>query len=145
MTATRILLADLEQLAPERWCVADFARLASEPFAELERVAAFLGLEWNPDAIGDDPVPGPEEPAADADVARSEALQRVLPRTIGLAERARDLISQPLSPRPTATPDVELATAQQLHGRNGPAARRRGGVAVDEPRRRRPAGLRTPG
>ena len=105
VTATRILLADLEQLAPERWCVADFARLASEPFAELERVAAFLGLEWNPDAIGDDPVPGPEEPGADADVARSEALQRVLPRTIGLAERARDLISQPLSPRPTATPD----------------------------------------
>ena len=105
IATTRTLLADLDELAPERWCVADYARLVSEPFAELERLAAFLGLEWDSDALGSDAVPGPVEPDPEDETARSEELQAVLPRTIGLAERARDLISEPLSRRPTATPD----------------------------------------
>jgi uncharacterized protein (TIGR03032 family) len=46
-TTTEILLADLEQLPPERWCIANYGRLVAEPQEEIERLCGFLGLEWD--------------------------------------------------------------------------------------------------
>lgn len=38
IAATRILLDDLEALPADRWCVADYDRLVSDPQAEIERL-----------------------------------------------------------------------------------------------------------
>jgi uncharacterized protein (TIGR03032 family) len=45
--ATRQLLADLEALPAERWCLANYGRLIAEPQAEIERLCDFLGLDWD--------------------------------------------------------------------------------------------------
>ncbi len=45
--ATRLLLADLEALPAERWCLANYGRLVTEPQAEIERLCGFLGLGWD--------------------------------------------------------------------------------------------------
>ncbi len=45
-TTTR-LLDDLEQLDPDRWCVAGYERMTSDPNAEIERLCRVLGLHWD--------------------------------------------------------------------------------------------------
>jgi hypothetical protein len=45
--ATRYLLDDLEQLAPERWCVSSYDALLAEPQREVERLTDFLDIEWD--------------------------------------------------------------------------------------------------
>lgn len=128
-TATRVLLDDLEAMPPERWCVADFAALVSNPERELERVCGFLGLEWQPNGRARDPRRGVEV-AGEADAARhSEALRAVLPPLIGLAERARDLLAEPVSGRPTSTPDADSPLRSAYTGAL-PAILDRRGVAL---------------
>jgi uncharacterized protein (TIGR03032 family) len=46
-TTTEQLLDDLEALPSDRWCVANYGRLVSEPQAEIERLCGFLGIEWD--------------------------------------------------------------------------------------------------
>lgn len=103
---TRILLDDLAELPPERWCVVDYAGLAADPGSELERLAGFLGIavprSWP--ANLEDFV---ETRSGKRAALRSERLQAVLPTTRGLAERAHELIAAPVSRRPTPTPDAE--------------------------------------
>jgi uncharacterized protein (TIGR03032 family) len=105
---TRTLLADLEALEPHRWCVSDFEALIRDPANELGRLCAYLELAppVSPEGAGSPTehvlVPGTK--ARDDDL---EGLQTVMARTTGLAERARDLIAKPLSPRPTPTPDAD--------------------------------------
>lgn len=107
---TRLVLDDLESLAPERWCVVDHAALRARTEEELARLCDFLGLEFDPAAVGESadaelsarPVAG-EAPLTPEPV--EEELQAALPRTIGLAERARDLLAAPVSRRPTVGPD----------------------------------------
>lgn len=105
--ATRTLLKDLEQLAPERWCVTDYAALTEDPGSELSRLCSFLGLTWSPGV----PLGSPEShlavPSQARVTRRSESLQAVLPRTTGLAKRAHALLATPTSRRPTLGSDPE--------------------------------------
>ena len=107
VVTTRTLLEDLEELPPERWCVADYAALVADPGPELERVCSFLDVEWDDSIELGRPRAYTAKPSAEAQERRSERLQAVLPATIGLAERARDLIADPVSRRPTVTPDAD--------------------------------------
>jgi uncharacterized protein (TIGR03032 family) len=54
-TATEVLLDDLERLDPSRWCVASYDALVNDPRTEIERVCAFIGVEWD-DALAE-PLP----------------------------------------------------------------------------------------
>lgn len=107
-TATRIMLNDLQALPPERWAVADFAALLTDPAPELERLAAVLDLQWSQSAALTDAATYVLR--ASNSQAVEDELQRLLPQTIGLAETAHDLLAQPVSRRPTATPDFEAPT-----------------------------------
>jgi uncharacterized protein (TIGR03032 family) len=107
-TATaRVLLDDLDELPPERWCVVDYAALAAEPDREVERLCDFLDLEWDGEAELGSPNAYVARAGREIQERESEPLQVVLPRTTGLGERARDLIADPVSRRPTPTPDAE--------------------------------------
>ena len=46
-TATEVLLDDLEQLDPDRWCVTSYDAIVRDPQAEMERLAAFCDVEWD--------------------------------------------------------------------------------------------------
>lgn len=46
-TATRILLDDLERLAPARWCVARYEDLIADPGNEIARVCALIDFDWD--------------------------------------------------------------------------------------------------
>ena len=46
-TATRILLDDLERLAPARWCVACYDELIADPGKEIARVCAMIDFGWD--------------------------------------------------------------------------------------------------
>lgn len=46
-TATRILLDDLERLAPARWCVARYDDLIADPGKEIARVCAMIDFDWD--------------------------------------------------------------------------------------------------
>ena len=111
-SATRTLLGDLEALDPSRWAVSDFAALADEPAAEVARICSFLGLaapeDVAPAGSAASYVLAPGSHAREDDLER---LQDVLPGMTGLAERARDLIAQPRSPRPRATPERDSPLA----------------------------------
>ena len=51
-TATTVLLDDLEALDPGRWCVASYDRLVGDPQAEMDNVAAFIGIDYDVDLSG---------------------------------------------------------------------------------------------
>ena len=97
---TGTVLDDLEALAPERWCVADFEALLNDPQRELERLCEFVGLEPA------DQVTLPlrslrDELAASGGGTEEEppaSVQELLPRTEKLAERSRELLARPLTP-----------------------------------------------
>ena len=50
--AVTTLLDDLEALAPERWCVASYDRLVSDPASEIARICDFCELDWDVDLSG---------------------------------------------------------------------------------------------
>ncbi|MFL6195462.1 MAG: TIGR03032 family protein [Thermoanaerobaculia bacterium] len=94
--ATRRLLDDLEALPPERWCVANYGRLASDPREEIERLRGFLGLDW--DRVLTAPLPPsrhtltPPEPGK---WRRNEAiLEPVFPLAAEMAERAQEVFAR---------------------------------------------------
>ncbi len=73
-TATSTLLDDLEELDPDRWCVASYDRLVADPQAEIERLCSFCGLDWDGDLSGELPLsrhtldsPAPEKWRRNAD------------------------------------------------------------------------------
>ena len=107
IATARILLDDLEELPPERWCVVDYAALAADPGPELDRLCDFLGIEWDGAAELDAPNAHVTRAGRDVQERVSESLQAVLPRMTGLGERARDLLADPVSRRPTPTPDAD--------------------------------------
>jgi uncharacterized protein (TIGR03032 family) len=95
--ATRYLLDDLEQLSPDRWCVAGYDALIKEPQQEMQRLAQFLEIEWDrqltaPLPLSRTTLTAPAEEkwrknAADLDVA--------LPLVEEVAQRARALFANP--------------------------------------------------
>jgi len=105
---TRTLLDDLERLPPERWSVVDFRALVAKPRHVMRGLCEYLAVEPVDTAAGN-PNAHVLAPTRKTQEEHSERLQEVLAATTGLAERARDLIAAPVSPRPTATPDGESA------------------------------------
>ena len=93
---TRILLTELDRLAPDRWCVVDHAALVADPEAELERLCGFAGLSWDP-AVAT----ALRSAAGEADDAalgrRSAEVEAVVTEADELAARARGLIASPRS------------------------------------------------
>src|SRR5215212_6343509 len=112
-TATRYLLDDLEQLPPERWCVAGYDALLNAPQQEVERLARFLGIDWDRQLTAPLPLSRTTltEPARDKWKRNAEELRTALPLVAGVAERARNLFGAPpkaeAPPRPaTARPST---------------------------------------
>jgi uncharacterized protein (TIGR03032 family) len=103
---TRIMLDDLERLAPDRWCVVDYASFSAETEREWERLAGFLRLRRDTDLPGSLPEirkslrPPPRRRMR----GHTKTLAAALRRTEELAERARDCVARPLTPpkRPAA-------------------------------------------
>ena len=85
----RLMLADLDRLPAERWCVVDRDALVAASAPEIERVADFAGLAWERERV-------PAELAAAPVVERDDDLEPVLGSTAELAAAARDLIARPV-------------------------------------------------
>ena len=103
---TRTALDELERLAPTRWSVIDHATLDHDPEAVFADLCEFVGVA----AV---PAPPPaRDRAGHANLPRvSESLEELLANSIGLAERARDLIAEPRSRRPTPGAGAESGLA----------------------------------
>jgi uncharacterized protein (TIGR03032 family) len=104
ITATEILLDDLEALPPDRWCVAGYDRLVAEPQAEIERLCEFAGLAWDRKLTAPLPLsrhtltsPAPEKWRHNA-----PELQPVIAQVTPVAERARQIFARPPARRPVA-------------------------------------------
>lgn len=51
-TTTEILLDDLSRLEPDRWLEVDHEAFVSDPQAQIERVCAWAGLDWDRNLAG---------------------------------------------------------------------------------------------
>lgn len=98
--STRILLDDLERLAPQRWCVVDFAALRDHPSRELGRLGEFTGIEWSEGLAA--PIDGP---APETWRRRESEAERVIDGTRELAQRAREWIAKPPQQRERSAVD----------------------------------------
>jgi uncharacterized protein (TIGR03032 family) len=105
-TTTRTLLDDLENLAPERWCVIDRGALLEDPKREIDRLCGSLGLE--PSAELSAPLRAAREQLAEqaGEAARDGAvIEGILPRTDDISRRAREWLATPPGsgrPRPSS-------------------------------------------
>jgi uncharacterized protein (TIGR03032 family) len=97
ITATGILLDDLESLPADRWCVASYDRLVADPQAEIERLCDFAGLAWDRTLTAPLPLsrhtltsPAPEKWRHNA-----PELQPVIAEVTPVAERARRIFARP--------------------------------------------------
>ncbi|MGH8042845.1 MAG: sulfotransferase [Rudaea sp.] len=104
MTCVETLIGDLQQLPPDRWCVASYSRLIAEPGAEIERLCRFLKLDWDRDLPAQLPLSRYTLAAPDPEKWRRNAseLERILPLIEPVAERARELFAH--APEPSAAP-----------------------------------------
>lgn len=100
-TATRYLLDDLDALPADRWCIASYDALVDDSQQEMERVAAFIGAEW--DVTIDQPLPLSRSvlSAPDREKWKRNAadLEVALPLVADVAARARALFASPPTPR----------------------------------------------
>jgi uncharacterized protein (TIGR03032 family) len=110
--ATRYLLDDLEQLPPDRWCIASYDALLENPQREMERLSRFLGIEW--DRVLASPLPPSRTTltAPDPDKWRKNAadLDVALPLVREVAQRARSLFA-----RPPVNPDFRSVFTPSFH------------------------------
>jgi uncharacterized protein (TIGR03032 family) len=94
--ATEALLTDLEALPADRWCVANYGRLVSEPRAEIERLRGFLDLEW--DRPLDGPLPLSRHTLTPPERGKwrrnAEILEPVFPLAAVAAGRALEIFSR---------------------------------------------------
>lgn len=93
-----VLLEDLEALPRDHWCVVDRDAMLKDPRGELERLCGYVALELD-EAVSESvatwgEVPDPAAP----DEPPEGPLAALLPRTSWLADRARDLVAEPLPP-----------------------------------------------
>lgn len=91
------LLADMSELAPQRWCLANYGALVSQPEQEITRLCQFLGISW------DQPLDGAALPHSSHTLTPPEsgkwrrnaaAIERVMPLVAATAERALDLFAR---------------------------------------------------
>jgi uncharacterized protein (TIGR03032 family) len=94
--ATEQLLNDLETLPSERWCVANYGRLVSEPQAEIERLCGFLGIEWDRTLTA--PLPPSRHTLTPPEPGKwrrnAEVLEPVFPLAAKAAERALEMFAR---------------------------------------------------
>ncbi|MFY9821499.1 MAG: TIGR03032 family protein [Thermoanaerobaculia bacterium] len=116
--ATRYLLDDLEALPAERWCIANYGRLVTDPQAEIERLCDFLGLGWDRELKAPLPLSAhtltPPEPGK---WRRNAALlEPVFPLVAATAERALEMFAR----RPGhAALELEEEGTRESSGRDG--------------------------
>ncbi len=100
--ATSQLLDDLEALPAERWCIASYDRLVSEPQKEIERLCDFAGLAWDRTLTA--PLPSSRHtlssPQPDKWLHNAEELKPAMPLADAAAERAREVFARPPATRP---------------------------------------------
>ena len=101
-TTTSHILDDLAALDPERWSVASYGRLVTEPQAEIERLCAFADLAWDRELTSPLPQAQHTLDAPDPDKwRRNEAeIEEVWPQVADVARRAHDLFAHPPETRP---------------------------------------------
>lgn len=133
---TRGLLDDLEQLSPERWCVASYDRLVADPQTEIERLCEFAQIEWDEALTSPLPLSRHTLTAPDPQKWRrnAAALNAVMPLVADVAARARDLFAQP----PSAVPARHIAMAAPepaLPSPPPPPVRKRVAVTQEAPHR----------
>lgn len=96
ITAIGILLDDLEALPTDRWCVAGYDRLVSDPQAEIQRLCDFAGLAW--DRTLTTPLPLSRHtltsPAPEKWRHNAPELQPVIAQVTPVAERARAVFAR---------------------------------------------------
>ncbi|HEX6613758.1 MAG TPA: sulfotransferase [Rhodanobacteraceae bacterium] len=87
---TRILLDDLESLPDSRWCVARYDALLADPEAEVARVCAAIGFEWDRRLGSDLPVASHtvSAPRPEKWRARQAEVERALAQVAEVATRA---------------------------------------------------------
>jgi uncharacterized protein (TIGR03032 family) len=94
--ATRIVLDDLETLAPESWCVASYDALIANPQEEIERLCAYVGVRWDRQLSA--PLPPSRHtltpPEKDKWERNAAELLPLLPLAEPVAARARDLFAR---------------------------------------------------
>jgi uncharacterized protein (TIGR03032 family) len=96
-SATRYLLDDLEQLSPDRWCVAGYDALIHDPQQEVERLAKFLEIDWDRTLTAPLPLSRTTLTAPNREKWKrnSDDLKVALPLVSDIAERARNLFANP--------------------------------------------------
>lgn len=94
--ATTCLLDDLEALPPERRCVVRYDRLIAEPQAEMERLCAWIGVEWDRKVAAPLPHTRTVLTAPEPEKWRRNAveLERVMPLIESAAGRSRQFASR---------------------------------------------------
>jgi len=112
--ATRYLLDDLEQLPPDRWCVAGYDALIREPQKEIERLARFLEIEWDRTLTAPLPLSRTTltEPGREKWKRNADDLKIALPLVSAVAERARDLFANPPKQGRRTTPPAPATVPQ---------------------------------
>ena len=110
-TTTDLLLGDLEALPPERWCIANYGRLVSEPQAEVERICTFLELPWDRELAA--PLPPSRHTLTPPERGKwrrqADVLEPVFPLAAPAAERALEVFARRPGHAPLPRDDDEDA------------------------------------
>ncbi len=108
-TTTTTLLDDLEDLDPDRWCIASYSALLADPDAELTRICEHLDLTWDQRTDGTLPhskttldAPRPEKWERNAD-----ELRPVWGIVDPVAVRAHEFFAEPPPITPVRTKSAE--------------------------------------
>lgn len=109
--AVTTLLDDLEALEPERWCVASYDRLISEPADEIARICDFCELDGDVDLSGPLPLARHtlDSPNPDKWQRNAKTLESIWETVEPVAKRARSVFGAP--PRAVPVPPPLSADA----------------------------------
>jgi uncharacterized protein (TIGR03032 family) len=96
-TATDMLLDDLEDLPPDRWCVISYDQLLADPQGEMERLAAFAGVGWDTRLEGELPHARTtlDSPHPDKWRRNADEMEPVWDRVAAAAARAHGVFASP--------------------------------------------------
>jgi uncharacterized protein (TIGR03032 family) len=123
-TATTVLLDDLEQLDPDRWCVTSYDRLLDDPQAETERLCVFCGVGWDVELSGPLPLSRHtlDSPAPQKWMRNADELDAHWDGVGEVAQRAHDVFASPPRVTPTRTTSAADAVAPEVSAHRTAAA-----------------------
>jgi len=118
-TATRYLLDDLEQLAPDRWCISSYDALLENPQREMQRLSRFLGIEWDRELSAPLPASRTTLTPPDREKWKKNAsdLEVAMPLVREVADRSRALFARP--PQSQAFTSVYTASFHDIVQKSG--------------------------